>query len=105
MKHLHNDSDVVCVRGDVNLREAARTMNEREIGSLVVTDADDRVVGIVTDRDLCLRAVRWDRDPDETTVESVMSKDVAEEGTGRQYVLILATSRLLTFSSRPKCTA
>ena len=76
MKHLHNDRDVVCVRGDVSLRSAARTMKEREIGSLVVVDEDGRVVGIVTDRDLCLRAVRWDRDPDESTVEGVMTKEV-----------------------------
>ena len=76
MKHLHNDQDVVCVREDASLRLAAQTMNEREIGSLVVTDRDGRAVGIVTDRDLCLRAVRWGRDPDETDVASIMSKDL-----------------------------
>lgn len=76
MKHLHNDRDVVCVKGDVSVRVAAETMKSREIGSLVVTDDDGLAIGIVTDRDLCLRAVRWDRDPDDTTVESVMSKDV-----------------------------
>ena len=76
MKHIHNDRDVVCIRADASIRKAAEVMEERSIGSLVVVDDDQKIVGIVTDRDLCLRAVRWDRDPDETDVASVMSKDV-----------------------------
>ncbi|MEM6673109.1 MAG: CBS domain-containing protein [Planctomycetota bacterium] len=76
MKHVHNDSEVVCVTPDLSIREAAATMKERGIGSLVVIDGDGNVSGIVTDRDLCLRAVRWDRDPDETPVSKAMTTDV-----------------------------
>ena len=76
MKHLRNDRDVVCIRTNASIRKAAATMKDRSIGSLVVVDDDGEIVGIVTDRDLCLRAVRWDRDPDETDIASVMSTDV-----------------------------
>ncbi|MEM6567846.1 MAG: CBS domain-containing protein [Planctomycetota bacterium] len=73
---MHNEQDVVCVTRSASIREAARSMKAHEIGSLVVLDDDGKAVGIVTDRDLCLRAVRWDRDPDETQVGSVMSNDL-----------------------------
>lgn len=76
MKHLHNDQDVVCIASDASLREAAQALQEHGIGCLVVCDRDGRTVGIVTDRDLALRAVAWERDPDATRVGSVMTSDV-----------------------------
>ncbi|MEM9379501.1 MAG: CBS domain-containing protein [Planctomycetota bacterium] len=76
MKHARNEQDVVCITETASIREAARSMQEHEIGSLVVIDDDGLAVGIVTDRDLCLRAVRWDRDPDETRVVTAMSNDL-----------------------------
>ena len=49
----------VCMRApavtcgpETKLVEVARQMEWEEIGSVVVTDAEDRIVGIVTDRDL-----------------------------------------------------
>jgi CBS domain-containing protein len=76
MKHLHNGADVVCIACDATLHDAARLLRFRGIGSLVVTDAAGRVVGIVTDRDLCLRAVAFGRDPHTTRVDAVMTEDV-----------------------------
>lgn len=42
---------VVSVRDDANLREVARIMVERDIGSVLVTDARGDLVGIVTEKD------------------------------------------------------
>ncbi len=44
--------DVVTTGVDASLREAARTMMERRIGSLPVVDDEGRVVGIVTETDI-----------------------------------------------------
>jgi len=76
MQHLLNRASVVCVASDASLHEAALLLRERGIGSLVVTDPAGRVVGIVTDRDLCLRAVAFGRDPHTTLVDAVMTADV-----------------------------
>lgn len=76
MRHCNNDRDIVTITPDATLREAAETLRERGIGCLVVVDADGAAVGIVTDRDLCLRAVAWERDPDTTRVREVMTEDV-----------------------------
>jgi len=64
---------IVTIATDASLADAARTMRDERVGSLVVVDASGTGVGMLTDRDLTVRAVAWGRDPGETTVESVMS--------------------------------
>src|SRR4051812_49082576 len=56
------------------IAEAARMMGEIDAGTLPVGDGD-RLVGIVTDRDIAIRAVALGKSP-QTPVEQVMSKEV-----------------------------
>ncbi len=58
------------------VRAAARRMSEQEVGTLVVTDGDGRPEGIVTDRDIVIRCVAEQLDPDKTRVFDVMTGDV-----------------------------
>jgi CBS domain-containing protein len=48
--------DVAVCTIDDNLDVAARLMWERDCGAVPVLDGDDRVVGIITDRDVCMAA-------------------------------------------------
>jgi CBS domain-containing protein len=57
-----------------SIAEAARLMAECDAGVLPVGE-DDRLVGMITDRDIALRAVAKDLPPD-TPVRDVMSKEV-----------------------------
>ena len=66
--------DVRLVRPDQPISEAARLMAELDIGALPVED-NDRLVGMITDRDIAVRAVAAGRGPD-TPVSDVMSRDV-----------------------------
>lgn len=72
---------VVAVHGTVVLSEAARTMRERHVGSLVVIDetapGERIVVGMVTDRDIVVSVVARDLDARLLRVEDVMSTDLA----------------------------
>ena len=54
--------EVIGVRSDASLREAATLMCEQHVGSLVVTSDDQppKVVGILTDRDLALEVLGRD---------------------------------------------
>jgi CBS domain-containing protein len=54
--------------------EAAKIMKAEDIGSLPIVE-DDKVVGVITDRDLAIRIVAEGRDT-ETTVGDIASKDV-----------------------------
>ncbi len=58
-----------------SLMEAARAMKEQDVGSLPVVE-DGRVVGIVTDRDIVVRAVAEGVDPRTATVGDVASGDL-----------------------------
>lgn len=54
-------------------RDAARQMADWNVGCLVVIDADERPIGLVTDRDLVLRVMATGADPDEVLVEGLMT--------------------------------
>jgi CBS domain-containing protein len=58
------------------LAEAARKMASQDIGSLPVCAERHRVVGIITDRDITVRAVARGMDPNTTRVEEVMTREV-----------------------------
>jgi CBS domain-containing protein len=53
-------------------------MADRDIGDVIVIEPEtERVAGIITDRDIAIRAVAEDRDLDSTTVEEIFSRDLA----------------------------
>jgi CBS domain-containing protein len=56
------------------LVDAAQQMRANDIGDVVIVDGD-RVLGIVTDRDIVVRALAEGRDPAATTVGEVASRD------------------------------
>jgi CBS domain-containing protein len=55
--------------------EAARLMREQHIGSLPITDGE-KLVGMITDRDITTRVVAEAADPKVTSVEDVYSRDL-----------------------------
>ncbi len=71
----HKGREVACVERERSVIDAAREMNRRRIGSLVVVDGD-RVVGMFTERDILVRVVAEARDPNQVTVGQVMTAPV-----------------------------
>ncbi|MGE0719930.1 MAG: CBS domain-containing protein [Alphaproteobacteria bacterium] len=66
----------VCVaHPDQTVREAAMLMASHEVGALPV-GLEDRLVGILTDRDIVARAVAIGLSPDECSVRDVMTPEV-----------------------------
>lgn len=66
--------DVKTVAPETTIKEAARLMVDADVGALPVA-AGDRLAGMVTDRDIVVRAVAIGKGPD-TTVGEVMTHDV-----------------------------
>jgi len=58
-----------------SLKRAAQLMDELNVGALPVCDGD-RLVGMVTDRDITVRATSVGLAPEDTVVDQVMSTDV-----------------------------
>ncbi len=60
---------------NATVAEAARLMKEKEVGSLLVSNAG-KTVGLVTERDLVVRILAENKDPEKTLVGSVMSSPI-----------------------------
>jgi len=66
---------VEVVRPDETLQEAARKMKSIDVGPLPVCDGD-RLVGMITDRDIIVRATADGRDPKTTPVKEAMTPGI-----------------------------
>lgn len=69
-------TDVATCSANDSLNRAAQIMWERRCGSVPVVGPDDRLVGMVTDRDLCMAAYTQGRRLDDIAVTSAMSHPV-----------------------------
>lgn len=67
-------SDVMLVNPDQTIREAAQMMIEIDAGVLPVAE-NDHLVGMITDRDIAVRAVATGKSPN-TKVREIMSGEV-----------------------------
>jgi CBS domain-containing protein len=66
---------VECVRPDANLQEAAAKMKSLDVGTLPVCD-NDRLVGMITDRDITVRATAEGEAPADIRVRDIMTPEV-----------------------------
>jgi CBS domain-containing protein len=66
----------VAMSADSSVKEAAKAMSDMRIGTVVVMQGDTPC-GIVTDRDITVRAVATGSDPMKTKLADICSKDVA----------------------------
>ena len=69
-----------CCATDDSIRTAAKLMREHDCGALPVVDEQRRPLGVVTDRDIVVRAVADGMSPDDTTVERCMSTELVSVG-------------------------
>ena len=67
--------DPVLLGGDESAAEAASAMKDADTGAIVVAE-DGQLRGIVTDRDVVVRAVAGGRDPSEVKIGEICSEDV-----------------------------
>ncbi|MGW0364539.1 CBS domain-containing protein [Streptomyces sp. NPDC002990] len=70
---------LVTVGEGTSVHDAACRMRDEGIGDVLVTD-DGHLRGLVTDRDLVVRALAEGKDPENTTVGEICSADVVSVG-------------------------
>jgi CBS domain-containing protein len=68
-------SSLATIDPNTTVAEAARRMAKEDVGPLPVVEGD-RLVGLVTDRDLVVRVLAEGRDPQTTTVREACSEDI-----------------------------
>jgi CBS domain-containing protein len=57
-----------CINEDQSILEAAKRMEQLDIGGLPICGDDDRLKGMLTDRDIVVKVLAHGKDPEATTV-------------------------------------
>jgi CBS domain-containing protein len=70
-------ADPISLRDDSTVVDAARAMRDSHIGDVIVLDDNGTVYGIVTDRDIVVRALAEGREPGSTTVGEICTRELA----------------------------
>lgn len=65
-----------CCVADDSASKAAQLMKQEDVGPIPVVDGSKRLIGIVTDRDLAIKVVADGRDPRETHLSEIMTRNV-----------------------------
>jgi CBS domain-containing protein len=74
IKHVVCDREPYFVGDSATALDAAEYMADRKIGAVCVLDADERLVGIFSERDLLQRVVVRRLDPGRVSIREVMSE-------------------------------
>ena len=77
--------------------DALRTMEAQGVGAILVTDSNETLKGILTERDVTLRVMLRKRDPDTTTVSEVMTSSpvtVLYSLTSDEALKVMAKKRI-----------
>jgi CBS domain-containing protein len=69
-------TNVVSVAPTASVLEAARLMNDRSVGGLLVVDDAGALLGIFTERDILRRVVAANLSPESTKVADVFTRDI-----------------------------
>ena len=69
-------TNIVSVAPTATVLEAARLMNDRSVGGVLVVDDSGSLLGIFTERDILRRVVVAGLPPDTTKVSEVFTRDV-----------------------------
>ena len=77
VKHVMIEN-VVTTNPNITVKDAIKTLNEKHVGSIVVTDDNEKCVGIFTERD-AVRIIA-NEVPLDTTIDQVMTKNVVTIG-------------------------
>ena len=56
-----------------SISDAAKVMTEKNYGSVVIVDNDNKVIGICTERDILIKVVNNNLDPSKTRIEKIMT--------------------------------
>jgi CBS domain-containing protein len=102
VRDIMTEPPLTCAEG-TSAAVAARLMGEADYGTLPVIDAQGRIAGIVTDRDICLALARTTRNALNISVREVMTKHVTCALAGEDVHAALGAMRNARVRRLPVC--
>ncbi|WP_328430100.1 CBS domain-containing protein [Streptomyces sp. NBC_00443] len=85
-------TDLLTVEPQASVQAVAQLMRDENIGAVLVTEGE-RLRGLVSDRDLVVRAVAEGGDPGRTTVAQACSEDLVTVGPDDDLILAVQVMR------------
>lgn len=85
--------DVSCVRADETVADAARRMADLGVGALPICGSDDRLQGMLTDRDIAVRVVGAGKDPNTVHAGELAQGEAVTIGADDPIDELLATMK------------
>ena len=64
-------SDADCVQESQSVLDAAKELASRDVGAMPICGEDDRLKGMLTDRDIVVKVLAQGKDPDSTKVSEL----------------------------------
>lgn len=64
------------MKAEDKVTDAIVHMSQENFGSVIITNKDNTIAGIVTERDFMIRLLGARKDPDQTTLSEIMTSDV-----------------------------
>ncbi len=83
--------DAVCVRSSDTVMDAARQMAELDVGALPICGEDDRIKGILTDRDIVVKVIAAGKEPLSVTAGDLAQGEAITIGADDDAEEILRT--------------
>jgi CBS domain-containing protein len=90
-------ADVRSCREETNLADVAKLMWDADCGIIPVVDSEQHLVGVITDRDICMATATRDSTPAALSAGAVMSRDVfccSDNDDARKVVAVLKDRRV-----------
>jgi len=84
LREIMREGFLFAVRTDATVSEAVRTMAENDVGIVVVLQ-DDRLVGVVSERDVVRRVIDKGLNPTGTPVEAIMTRELVVASEEEDY--------------------
>lgn len=73
-------NNVCYCKPETTISDVAKQMNQNHVGCMPICDANSNLVGLVTDRDIVLRAVACDKNASTTPVSEIMTTKICSCG-------------------------
>lgn len=80
-----------CVGENESLADAARKMADLDVGALPICGEDNRLKGMLTDRDIVVKAIAQGRDPSAVTAGQLAEGEVVTIGADDDVTEVLRT--------------
>ena len=84
--------NVITLQGNATVHEAVRLLNKHKIGCLVVLNDNGQIGGILTERDLLERVLESFRNPKQTRIAEIMTRNVI---TGTPNMDVFEATRMM----------